>query len=473
MKNAGIFLLVFTFILSFAVHAMAFEFGKLNIRGTEEGKFFTFKDSTEEDSTLYRGESKLKLNMDGNLTDNISVVLIPEIYVDSDNLASDFLDSFRERNERRYILNLEEAYLLYSRDEYNISLGKRIYSWGMADGYQPIDNLNSYEFTDVPDYRKLGVVSASFDYVWPETSISLVVIPFFTPARLPEKDSRWMVTKADSNDSLVTGAQFAVNSTIQQIRAFLASLGITIPGLDATIPNTTAELERFSSLEPRELPAEKFRNMQYGARLKTTKGGTDYALTWYDGFDNVSVIKKKVTETQVLFIPTYNKMKEIGGAVSTTQGQLEKHAEVAFHVTDGQADDDYVEYILGGSYTWDKSKLHFYCDEIKLFLEYAGEKVTNYRTNKDYIAYEGYRRPFRNSILSRLAMDIDMDNKLDVSVAYNLNDEDSYVQPKFTHKFNDSWKMVLGLDIFSGTTDSFFGKWDRNDRLFTFVTYSF
>ncbi len=232
------------------------------------------------------------------------------------------------------------------------------------------------------------------------------------------------------------------------------------------------EIERFSSIEPRELPPQKLRNMQGGIKINTSKEGWDFTVSYYDGFNNVAVIKKLVTSSQILFIPTYNKMREIGGAISTTLGQMEIHGELAQHFTDGQADDDYAEYVFGGSYSWDRTQIHQF-EEVKLFLEYAGEKVTDYRTNQDYISYTGYCRPFRNTLLGKLMLKFDEDNQLDLSTVYNFGDDDNFIQPKFTHTFNDSLKLVAGLDIFSGKEDTFWGKWDKNDRIFTFLTYSF
>jgi hypothetical protein len=474
MKNLMIFVLVFSICVFFTVEASAFQYGKLNIRGTEEGKLFAFQDKTDHDTDLYRGESKLQLNMDYDFNNEISLICIPELYLSSGNLNSNFIDSFRERNERRYILNLEEAYMLYSAEQYDWSIGKRIYSWGVADSYKPMDNLNAYELTDIPDLRKLGIFSASFNYSWPETSINFVVVPFFTPSRLPEKDSRWAesIGPQEGNNALIVGNQFQYSFWAQQLRAFLASYGITFPGLTASTPNTTGEAEKYSAIQPRELPPKQFRNAQYGIRLNTTKGGWDFSLSYYDGFNNVAVMKKDIKTTEVHFIPTYNKMREIGGAFSTTYGQMEIHAEGTCHLTDGNADDDYLEYIGGASYTWDRSDIGI-CDEIRLFAEYAGQKVINHKTNKDFISYAGYHRPFRNTILGRTMIKVDEYNQFDLSWVWGLSKADHYFQPKFTHKFNDSWKLVSGLDIFTGESNTFFGKWDRNDRFFSFLTYSF
>ncbi len=458
MKNLVIVVLAIFISAFFIVDVAAMELGvdKLSIKGKEEVKLFAHKWKTDNDNKRNRIESKLSFDMDYDFTDNISLKVSPEVYCDNDDLSKGVIDSLYERNKLRYVGSIEEAYLLYSGEQYDFSIGKRIYTWGKADGYKPLDNLNSCEFTDVPDLRKLGVVSASFNYAWPETSVNFVLVPLFTPSRLPEDNNRW----SGEGDALIAGDQFNFNYTPAQLNSYLSSTGSSLSGDD------------ISTVEERELPPKQVRNMQYGIRLNTTRAGWDFSLSYYDGFNNVAVVRERETATKIHFIPCFNKMKEIGGAFSTTYGQLEVHGEGAWHFTDGQADDDYLEYIFGGGYTWDSSQIPWF-EDTRLLLEYAGQKVTNYKSNEDYISYAGYTRPLRNDLYGRLMIKINGSNQFDLSGVYSFNDADQFFQPKYTHKFNDNWKMAAGLDWFTGDPDDFFGKWDRNDRFFTVVTYSF
>jgi len=459
---------------------------KLHIKGKQEAKLFAHKWKAANDTNRNRVETKTSLNMDYDFTDNLSLTVSPELYYDSNHLGRGVFANLSETNEMRYFGNVEEAYLLYSGEQYDISIGKRIFSWGKADGYKPLDNLNSFDVIDVPDYRKIGIPSAAFNYSWPETSVNFVLVPFFTPSRHPKDNNRWSGTGSSDfqggqfnmnyiNYAFATGdtilgqllSQYGI-ATEGALDTFLDGYGFSLSELKAN-PNA---LQQLAIIDDRDLPARKIRNMQYGFQLNTTKKGWDYTVSYYDGYNNMAVMKRQIRDGKIHYIPTYNKMKEVGGAFSTTFDKVEVHGEGAWHFTEGQADDDYLEYIFGGSYTWDSSQITWF-DETKLFLEYAGQKVTNYKSNKDYIGYAGYSRPFRNSVLGRLMVNINTDNQFDLSGCYSFNDADQFFQPKYTHKFNDNWKLVTGLDWFTGEDDDFFGKWDRNDRFFSFVTYSF
>ena len=62
---------------------------------------------------------------------------------------------------------LRELYLTYFLDNGEISLGKKIYTWGSVDENSPIDILNAhdnYYLLIGTSERKLGSYSISFDY---------------------------------------------------------------------------------------------------------------------------------------------------------------------------------------------------------------------------------------------------------------------------------------------------------------------
>ncbi|MDP6569645.1 MAG: hypothetical protein QGF57_00230 [Candidatus Marinimicrobia bacterium] len=69
-----------------------------------------------------------------------------------------------------------------------VKLGKQIISWGVADGNNPTDNLNPYDyyflFSPGAD-RKIGVWSAALTYYWHDWAVQSVLIPEHTPNRLP------------------------------------------------------------------------------------------------------------------------------------------------------------------------------------------------------------------------------------------------------------------------------------------------
>lgn len=85
-------------------------------------------------------------------------------------------------------LDLREAYLTWYPSFGEVKIGKMIHTWGVADGNNPTDNINPYDFyymflagTD----RKIGVVSGSVKAYWKNFNFELVYVPQHTPNRLP------------------------------------------------------------------------------------------------------------------------------------------------------------------------------------------------------------------------------------------------------------------------------------------------
>jgi len=50
----------------------------------------------------------------------------------------------------------------------------------------------------------------------------------------------------------------------------------------------------------------------------------------------------------------------------------------------------------------------------------------------------------------------------------------AYVQPKVTHRITDAFQVEGGLDLFAaGPSDSAWGRYRRNNRVFVFLKYFF
>ena len=134
MKKIVIFVTAIFISAFFVMDIAALETGsdKLSITGKEEVKLFAHKWKTDNDNKRNRIETKLSFDMGYDINDKISLKLSPEIYLDNDDLSRGVIDSAIEENELRYAGGVEEAYLLYSGEQYDFSIGKKIYTWGKA-----------------------------------------------------------------------------------------------------------------------------------------------------------------------------------------------------------------------------------------------------------------------------------------------------------------------------------------------------
>ena len=111
---------------------------------------------------------------------------------------------------------------------------------------------------------------------------------------------------------------------------------------------------------------------------------------------------------------------------------------------------------------------------MRLVAEYAGESVVSSKETNNFIVDTGqYIRPFKNSFLGSAEFKFTEETQFTLSSAYNFNGQDYYLQPKLSHKFYSGLQLEAGVDVMEGSSDSFFGRWDRSDRFFLISTYAF
>jgi len=54
-----------------------------------------------------------------------------------------------------------------------------------------------------------------------------------------------------------------------------------------------------------------------------------------------------------------------------------------------------------------------------------------------------------------------------------LNRNDSMVRTRLAWKFEKNWRLLMGVDIFSGPPLGVFGRYQDKDRIYSEVRYSF
>jgi len=420
-------------ILFFPVCALAGE----SLNGSLEYKFFGHFKKTRQDPQLFANEGRLRLDMKYKLKP-VDIVLTPVVRADDRHFTAGVIDSLKETDERRYYVNFREAYVKAPGERSDFYLGKRVYSWGKAEGYNPTDNINPYDYLDFPDREKIGVFSASLEHSLGNSNIDIVWVPFFTPGRLPERDNRWAGTV--EADTAVVGGQ-------------------TIPAGQQVV------------VEERELPPDTLKNSQTAGRLRLTIESWDMALSYYHGFDSVPAVEERFVGPVRHLTPKYNKISVYGFSLVTTLEKLEAHVETAYRHTESGDDDDFVSYIAGGSYSWDEP-LSF-VEKFSLYLEYAGEEVTDEKDNPARYSAKNYTRPFKRSALGSIIARFNEDAEFALSGAYNFDEYDFFLQPKLTYKLTDSLKVKAGFDMLHGAQDTFWGKWKKNDRFFMNATWYF
>lgn len=401
----------------------------LGIRGHAVFKTFAHFEDTPTDSRTFRHEGILQLEWARQLTPWAGITLVGDARHDDDDLTDGVTFQIPDTARRRSALNLVEAVIRLRRDPVELTIGKQLYAWGTGDAFNPTDNINPYDYLDPIDHEKLGVYSAALYAARGPTTLTLVVIPVFTPSRVPLPSSRWAPSPP--------------------------------PGI----------------VDDRQLPSTSLQNVQFAARVRTTFRGWDVALSYFDGFEDTPVIRQSFV-TVPRFTPVFTRIKAPGLDVSTTYRNFEFHGEFAAKFVESNGAADRWQGIVGFNYTRGQLGLAW-LDHITVVLEYAREETlaTVDRTILSGAAATPAALPdsaFRNAVVGRLRLAFNDTTRLTLSGATDLTGTlNHYVQVKMNHKLTDALQLETGLDLFTGRRDTFWGRWADNNRFFASLAYFF
>lgn len=413
----------------------------LGLRGTAVFKNFTHFDTTETDRQHVRNEGILQLEWARRLTEWSDARIVVDVRGDDAGFTDGVTFDVQDRNRRRSIVDLEEAVLGVRGGAVAASAGKQIFAWGTADAFNPTDNINAYDYLDVIDNEKLGAWSAALRLTTGPASVDVVVIPVFTPSRLPLPRSRW-------NPRLPAGFMGVVD--------------------DPEVPPVEAD------------------NMQYAARVKATLRGVDVSVSYYDGFEHTPVVRLStvaVAPGLVLprFTPVFTRVKVAGVDFSTTYRALEIHGETAFRFVEANGRDDRFQGIAGINYTWDSLPVSW-LEQVVVVAEYAREETLASRRHSDIQELGTVpglgdllaKNAFRDAVVGRVLFKLSEKTQIEVSGTVDLVRSPNYfVQPKVMHKVTDALHVEAGLDVFGGEPRTFWGRWRENDRFFISMKYFF
>ena len=214
---------------------------------------------------------------------------------------------------------LREAYATWFPSWGEVKFGKQIHAWGVADGNNPTDNLNPYDyyymFLQGAD-RKIGSVSASVITYWNNWQLECVIIPNHVSNRLPFNE----------------------------------------PEFPFQIP-----------IEPTEYE-ERENSLEYGLQLKTIIGETDIGISYFDGYDrsfsllgidtfNIIQVSPKFgyRSTSVIGLNMVTFIKDFTiRAESALFSTINDYEAKWYNYLDAKA--DYLQYVIQIEYRMENSK---------------------------------------------------------------------------------------------------------------------
>jgi hypothetical protein len=424
------------------LEAEVWEHLKGHLSGTAEYRLYAaFEESPQPAAERFLHQGIIRLRYDLKFLESLELVLLPRLRFDNGALTEGTQDQWEEKQVKRPSFTLEEATLGGSLGSFDLKLGKQIFSWGTADLWNPTDVLNPVDFTDLLDSEKIGVPSADISfYPEDETRLRLIALPTFTPARIPLPLERW--------NPIPPGGIF-----------FVTPLGEVGP-----VP-----------FARRDLPARTGENLQLAGRASTTLAGFDLSATYIYGRNDLpsyTLDPRADPLVPVEITPRYDRYHMLGADASTTVWELELHGEAAHFTTEGDRDDDYLQYTAGGR--WTGGDLALAKDELRIILEFASEWVTREGAGASSLSGTAFARAFRSAVLHRIAYKPFAQLEFQGTFAAVLwGEENFYVRPEVSYELGSHTKLRAGFDILAGPRDTFFGGFAGEDRFWLSFKLSF
>lgn len=379
-------------------------------------------------------QGAVRLEIAGALLDNWEVALTPEFnWSAQSGIVGDEI-TLSERGQLRPVLGMAEAWVAWSDGPWTVKAGKQVFSWGNGDLMAPSDDLNASDKLDLPWAYKLGAPALAVSHATADLGVDLVLIPTFTPDRLPGENNPW------------------ARSTDQIADAAFDQTGIRPDVVEGT----------------RDLPGGTD-GLQLGLRAtsSTMLEATDLSVSAFHGVSRTPVLLPRFVSPTVLALDRfYPRYTEIAAGFSTIVSDFEFHGEAAMHFTErSEEDDDYLSYVIGLRREW--SDLGYDdVDIVRVTLEYAGEMITRHISDGSPYIRSNFDRTATNSVLGKLDLEFDANTMLTVGGALNFEEGDYAVDAMLEHKLNDNVTLSAGFQMFAGPSQSFFGEWADNDRAY-------
>ncbi len=175
-------------------------------------------------------------------------------------------------NSEKYFFDPTEAYLKFQKNVLNIQVGFNLVNWGVTDGYNPVDIVNTKQVFDPLRIKKLGALSLMVSESLPWFDYDFLYIPKARETILPGEQSRWLPRE-------VFVPQVPDNNLVLLLPANLRYTYGSKDTLNNALDNN------------------------FALRLQKTISIFDFSLSGYDGVAGFPIVEPQVTGTIVQVSP--------------------------------------------------------------------------------------------------------------------------------------------------------------------------
>jgi hypothetical protein len=268
----------------------------------------------------------------------------------------------------------------------------------------------------VTDDEFLAVMGARGQYERGPHSIDVVWVPTFTPSRTPLAGRRWVPLQPQT---------FGTTGFID---------------LDSVFPGRS----------------------QYGARWNVLGPGFEFSLSYFDGFNHLPQFTAFPLSSRpvVALRRTYAPLRMVGADAAVPLRWLTLKGELASLRTTSRTADDVVVYVV---------QLERQSGELSLVAGYAGEIVTERRSQLDFAPDRGLTRAF----LGRAGYNIDATSEVSFEAAVRQNLDGVWIKGQYSKAVGAHWRATFAGAGIGGRDRDFIGQYRRNSHVLLTARYSF
>lgn len=319
---------------------------------------------------------------------------------------------FDDRTIRRPALAVRRLSATFNRGGLALDVGKQFIRWGKVDIVTPTDRFAPRDYLTVIDNDFLAVRGARLAYAKGGDTIELVVVPWFTPSRVPLLDQRWTVVPA----------------------------GVSVS--DAT-------------------PSDSWPGSpQTGGRFSHVGAGFEYAVAFFNGFNHLPNVQVGEVPTPLALVRTYPRMRMYGGDVALPTRWVTLKGEAAFFGTTSADTDEFVLYVV---------QAERQTGEWLVIGGYAGSAVIRTGGARTFAPDRGTTRSF----IGRASYTIDSTRSAAIEGALRQTGDGVYLKGEFSKTAGAHWRTTVAGALIRGEPDDFLGQFRRNSHLSLTFRYSF
>ena len=336
-----------------------------------------------------------------------------------------------ERNQR-FNFNLRENYLDIGAGDWDFRLGKQHVVWGEMVGLF---------FADVVSARDMR------EFILPE----------FDTMRIPQWAARAEYFNNDFHAELLW-IPVASYDEIGKPGAEFYPYQIQPSGVNVIYRNE-------------DRPSRTLGNSNYGIRLSTLKNGWDISGFAYSSMDITPTFYRDATSIPGTFIyePRHDRIHQYGGTLAKDFGEVVLKGEMVYtrgrqftvmRASDpnGVVPQNTLDWALGLDFSLP-----------------AETRLNAQIFQRQFFSYDsGLTTDKRENGLS-LLLNRKLGGNLEAQALWisSLNRTDWLFRPKIIWGFERNWRLTVGADIFKGPPLGLFGRYDRQDRVYSEIRYSF